>query len=256
MAAVDDEARSQVSSCSSRHIRFEDAKHEPAITARMHLVSAVPAEPSDNFYRSTGQINLHERGPAWHEWMEDLARYRAHHGGSLIKPLLLEQSLYALLTYRLSSGIYRTSLPFPCKQVLLLIGVLLQKLNEILTGVTIPYAASLGPGQYIGHYGPTVVNPAAVIGPGCNLSQGVTIGISGRGGRRGVPRLGARVYVGANATIAGNISIGDDVLVGANSLVIRDVPDGCTVVGVPAEIVDRKGTKGMGLHQHPWPIHR
>lgn len=204
----------------------------------------------DRYYASTG-IDVDARGPWWQEWREDLARYRAHYGGSLIRPLLLEQALWALLAYRFASGVHRSALPFPLKQLLLLVGVLLQKLWENVLGISLPYAADIAPGLYIGHFGPTVVNPQARIGPGCNLSQGVTIGVSGRGRRRGVPVLGARVYVGANATIAGDITIGDDVVIGANSLVTRSLPDGVTAVGVPAEIVDEKGTSGMGLHQHP-----
>lgn len=205
----------------------------------------------DDYYRSSGRIDLDSRTGGWREWCEDLARYRAHYNGSTLRPLLLEQALWTLLAYRLASGIYRSRIPFPFKQVLLLFGVAAQKVSEVVSGVSIPYAADLAPGQYIGHFGPTVINPGVRIGPGCNISQGVTIGISGRGARRGVPRLGARVYVGANATIVGNIEIGDDVMIGANSLVTRDVPSGCTAVGVPATVTNQRGTEGMGLHQVP-----
>lgn len=215
--------------------------------------SKMGADYSDEYYRSPGRVPLEGRGSGWAEWREDLARYRAHYGGSLVKPLLLEQALWALLIYRLTSAVYRGSLISPIKQVFLLIGVLAQKMSESVSGISLPYAANIAPGLYIGHFGPTLINPAATIGPGCNLSQGVSIGVSGRGERRGVPRLGARVYVGAYATVAGDIEIGDDVMIGANSLVIRTVPSGCTVVGVPAQIVNNKGTTGMGLHQLPWP---
>jgi serine O-acetyltransferase len=207
--------------------------------------------PPDELYRSSGRLDLTSRGPGWGEWLEDLARYRAHYGGSLLKPLLLEQALWALLAYRVTSAVYRSSIIAPVKRPLLLLGVIAQKVSEFTTGVSLPYAANIAPGLYIGHFGTTLINPGATIGPGCNLSQGVSIGVSGRGDRRGVPRLGARIYVGANATVAGGIDIGDDVMIAANSLVIRSVPSGCTVIGVPAEIVDHKGTNGMGLHQHP-----
>jgi serine O-acetyltransferase len=206
---------------------------------------------SDDGYPSSGRVDVSARSGAWREWLEDLARYRAHYAGALVQPLLLEQGVWALLLYRFTSGVHRSLLPPGLKRAVLLLGVLGQKLSETVTGISIPYAAQLAPGQYIGHFGPTVINRAAVVGPGCNISQGVTIGVSGRGARRGVPSIGARVYIGANATVAGRITIGDDVVIGANSLVTRDVPAGCTVVGVPAEVVDLRGTAGMGLHQHP-----
>ncbi|MDP5101339.1 MAG: serine acetyltransferase, partial [Nonlabens sp.] len=71
-------------------------------------------------------------------------------------------------------------------------------------------------------------------GSHCNISQGVTIGVSGRGEHRGVPVIGNNVYIGANATIAGKIIVGNRAVIGANSLVINDVAEGTTVVGVPA----------------------
>ena len=76
------------------------------------------------------------------------------------------------------------------------------------------------------------------------LPRGVTIGFSGRGEWRGVPRIGDRVYVGPNAVIVGKITIGNDVLVGANSLVNRDVPGYATVLGVPAVVTSGRGSEG------------
>jgi serine O-acetyltransferase len=202
-------------------------------------------------YPSTGKCSLTERGPWWPEFLEDLGRYRAHHGGSTIKPLLLEQGLWALLQYRWASGIHRRGSTGPAGVVLGLVAVLTQKITEIVTGISLPAEAQLFAGQYIGHFGPTVVNKDAVIGAGCNISQGVSIGISGRGARRGCPVIGPRVYIGANAVVAGPITVGADVVIAANSLVNRDVPEATTVVGVPAIVVSSNGTAGMGLHQRP-----
>lgn len=206
-------------------------------------------DDSDEFYRSTGRIDVNSRGGAWNEWLEDLARYRAHYNGGLIRPLLLEQSLWALLVYRLASGVYRSSMPFLLKQVLLAFAVIAGKLCEIITGVGIAWQSDLLPGLYIGHYGTTLIG-AKRIGPGCNIGHGVTIGLSGRGARRGVPTIGARVFIGAHAVVAGDITIGDDVVIGANSLVTRSVPPNSTAVGVPAKVMPG-GTAGMGLHQRP-----
>jgi serine O-acetyltransferase len=118
----------------------------------------------------------------------------------------------------------------------------LGKITEVLTGIRIPYTVIAGPGLYLGHFGPIIINGAARIGSNCNLSQGVTLGVSGRAEERGAPILEDRVYVGANATIVGRITVGDDVVVAANSLVNRDVAAESIVMGVPATVVSSAGS--------------
>lgn len=148
--------------------------------------------------------------------------------------LLTQQGLWALLQYRFFNWIYTSSLPKFLKWPLLGLGVLKLKFIEIITGITIPYSATIGEGFYIGHHSGIIINAQAVIGENCNISQGVTIGVSGRGDKRGVPVIGNHVYIGANATVAGSVKIGDKAVIGANSLVVKDVDAGTTVVGVPA----------------------
>lgn len=206
---------------------------------------------SDEHYRSPGRTPLDTRGPWSAEFREDLARYRAHHGGSLVRTLLLEQGVWALLQYRISSGVHRSRLPKVVKLPLLLLCVLGHKLTEALLGISLPYRAELMPGIYIGHFGPVLVSAGVHIGAGCNLSQGVSIGVSGRGKRRGVPHIGQRVYIGAGAVVAGAIVVGDEAVIGANSLVTRDVAPHTTVIGVPASQTSSHGTPGMGLHMRP-----
>jgi len=89
-----------------------------------------------------------------------------------------------------------------------------------------------------------IINAKAVIGKNCNISQGVTIGVSGRGEHRGVPIIGDQVYIGANATIAGAIQVGSHAVIGANSLVIQDVGASTTVLGVPAVKVSDNNSAG------------
>lgn len=180
-------------------------------------------------------------------WLEayraDVRRYTAYGESGALRQILMQQGLWALLQYRLASSLYRAAMPSILKRPFLLAMVVWQKLIEITTGICLPYTAQIGAGLYIGHFGHIILNSDLVMGRDCNLSQGVTIGVSGRGDRRGVPFIGNRVYFGANATVAGKIRVGDDAVIGANSLVTADVPDGCTVVGVPAEIVSRKGSQ-------------
>ena len=119
-----------------------------------------------------------------------------------------------------------------------------QKINEVLTGISIPASSEIGHSFYIGHFGGITLNSKAIIGSNCNISQGVTIGVSGKDENRGVPIIGNNVYIGANAVICGKIKVGDNTLIGACSLVNRDLPDNAVAVGVPAQIISFKGSNG------------
>lgn len=214
------------------------------------MAHAGDVDPNE-LYRSPGLTPLDRRGPWWAEFAEDPARYRAHYDGRLLKPLLLEQSLWGLLQYRMASGVHRSSLPSAIKAPLLLLAVLGHKAVEVLLGISLPYRAGLLPGLYIGHFGPVLVNDGVRIGTGCNLSQGVTIGLSGRGRDRGAPVIGDHVYIGPGAVVSGPITVGDNAVVGANSFVGKDVAAGTTVIGVPARRASEGGSAGMGLHLRP-----
>lgn len=177
------------------------------------------------------------------DFKADIRRYEAYQKGASTLVLLgMHQGLWALLQYRIAHAIYRSRLPHVVKRPVLVLMVVWQKLVEMTSGISLTYQTQIGPGFYIGHFGNIFVDKDVVIGPMCNISQGVTIGVSGRGERRGSPRLGARVHVNANAVLAGRITIGDGVLIGANALLTRDVPANAVVVGNPAQIVSYAGS--------------
>ena len=191
--------------------------------------------------------DLAARGASMSGWRTayraDFRRYRQHRAGtSALVLMLTEQGLWALLQYRVASGLARSRLPRPIKGPLLLLSAVLQKAVEIVTGISIPCRATIGPGLYIGHFGNIIFHEDVVLGHTCNVSQGVTIGTSGRGARRGVPTIGDRVYIATNAVVAGRIVVGSGAVVAANSLVTRDVPPGTTVMGVPAQVVKHLGS--------------
>ena len=83
------------------------------------------------------------------------------------------------------------------------------------------------------------INPNAVIGKNCNIHKGVTIGQENRGKRKGVPTIGNSVWIGVNAIVVGNITIGDDVLIAPNSYVNCNVPSHSIVIGNPCKIIAR-----------------
>jgi len=110
---------------------------------------------------------------------------------------------------------------------------------KVKYGFDISYRTQIGKGFYIGHFGNIVIHGDAVIGENCNISQGMTIGISNYGDKMGVPTIGNNVFIGPNAGIFGNISIGNNVTIGANAVVTVDVPNSKTVLPSKMNIVDK-----------------
>ena len=106
----------------------------------------------------------------------------------------------------------------------------------VVTGSDIAPTARVGARLSLPHPGGVVIHSDAVIGDDCLLMQQVTIGMVGQSG---APIIGAGVYCGAGAKILGDIRIGDRVWIGANAVVLCDVPDDCTAVGIPARVIRR-----------------
>ena len=111
-------------------------------------------------------------------------------------------------------------------------------------GLEISPATAIGPGFYIGHFGGLVISPFATIGANVNVAQGVTIGATSRGSRRGAPVLEERVWVGANAIIVGKVTIGREALIAPGAYVNFDVPERSVVLGNPGQIVSTSGSEG------------
>ena len=173
----------------------------------------------------------------------DIDRYVVLKKKSWLILLLTEQGLWALAEYRFSSWRHNyVHIPL-IRQALHLVGVVWHKLVEIMTGISIPYSVKIGKGLYIGHFGGIFINEDAAIGENCNLSQGVTIGVGGRGEARGCPKIGDRVFMGPGAKIFGAITIGNDVAIGANAVVTKNLPDEAVAVGIPAKVVNLNGSK-------------
>jgi serine O-acetyltransferase len=105
-----------------------------------------------------------------------------------------------------------------------------------ITGADIPIACKIGGGLLIPHPNGIVVHPDAVIGPNCLIFQQVTLG----GGPGGVPILAGHVDIGAGAKLLGGIKIGNHAKIGANAVVLMDVPDNCTAIGVPAKLITKE----------------
>lgn len=173
----------------------------------------------------------------------DYNKYKKYGSGFFVI-IFLTQGFWASFQYRIAHAVYYKVNKKKIRRIIMLPFYFWQKIVEILTGISIPASTKIGHSFYIGHFGSIILNANAIIGDNCNISQGVTIGVSGRGIRRGVPELGSNIYIGANAVIAGKITIGDNCVIGALSLVINSVPDNAVGLGVPFEIRNYNGSTG------------
>jgi len=128
----------------------------------------------------------------------------------------------------------------------------LSQFSRFMTGIEIHPGAQIGKGFFIDHGMGVVIGETAIVGDGCVLFQGVTLGGTGKETGKRHPTLGNNVMVSAGAKVLGNITLGDNVKIGAQSVVLKNVPANCTVVGVPGRIVVREGqrvTRGVDLDQ-------
>ncbi len=112
-----------------------------------------------------------------------------------------------------------------------------------VTGIEIHPGAQIGNGLFIDHGMGVVVGETTIIGDNCLLYQGVTLGGTGKDKGKRHPTLGDNVMVGAGAKVLGPIKIGNNVKIAANAVVLKDIPDNCTAVGVPARIARCEGQR-------------
>jgi serine O-acetyltransferase len=136
---------------------------------------------------------------------------------------------HAVLTHRLSHALSNRGFPWLAR--------IISNVARWFTGIEIHPGAKIGRRFFIDHGMGVVIGETAEIGDDCTLYHGVTLGgTSWEKGKRH-PTLGCDVVIGAGAKVLGPIQIGDDVRIGSNAVVLKDVPDGATVVGVPGRVV-------------------
>ena len=139
--------------------------------------------------------------------------------------------VHAVLYYRLSHKLWNAGLKWLAR--------LVSTFARWLTGIEIHPAAKIGRRFFIDHGMGVVIGETAEIGDDCTLYHGVTLGgTTWKKGKRH-PTLGNDIVVGAGAKVLGPITLGDGARVGSNAVVVKDVPPGATVVGVPGRVVQR-----------------
>lgn len=112
--------------------------------------------------------------------------------------------------------------------------------SKKVTGIELHPGASIGKNFFIDHGLDVVIGETTVIGDNVTLFQGVTLGGTGKNKAKRHPTLKNNIIVGSGAKILGNITIGNNVKIGANAVVLKDIPDNCTVVGIPGKIVKKR----------------
>jgi serine O-acetyltransferase len=170
------------------------------------------------------------------KFSENLARYRSY--GHTPREIWLHPAVWSIACYRLGNWV-NVGRPFVLIRIpLKILSFLVTKFCVVFMEMDIDPQATIGGGLYIGHIGGVHINPGAIIGKHCDIAHRVTIGASAMG-RQGVPVLGDNVYVGTGAALIGKIKIGSGAKISANTLVITNVPEGATVMGVPGRIIMR-----------------
>ncbi|UCD22614.1 MAG: serine O-acetyltransferase, partial [Chloroflexota bacterium] len=152
---------------------------------------------------------------------------------STLEVIFLYSGLHALWFHRLAHFLWRHKLRFPAR--------LLSHINRFLTGIEIHPGARIGKRFFIDHGAGVVIGETTEIGDDVLLYQGVVMGGTTLKKGKRHPTVGNNVVMGTGSVALGPIAIGDGVRVGAGSVVVKSVPPGATVVGIPGRIVgDRR----------------
>ena len=162
--------------------------------------------------------------------------------GNILEVILCYPGLHALIAYRFAHRLYKWHIP--------LIPRVISYITRIITGREIHPAARIGRRFFIDHGEGVVIGATTIIGDDVLIYQQVTLGGTGKEQGKRHPTLGNNVIVGAGAKVLGNINIGDFVRIGAGSVVVDNVPDHSTVVGVPGRVVHRKIVDENGVLMH------
>jgi serine O-acetyltransferase len=154
---------------------------------------------------------------------------------SKIEVVLLYSGLHALWIYRVNHWLWMHGWRFVARAM--------SQVGRLITGIEIHPGAQIGRRFFVDHGMGVVIGETTIVGDDVTLYQGVTLGGTGKEVGKRHPTIRNNVVIGAGARVLGNITIGENSRVGAGSVVLRDVPDNSTIVGVPGHIVFRAGKR-------------
>jgi serine O-acetyltransferase len=168
---------------------------------------------------------------------EDVANVVEHDPAarSRLEVFLCYSGLHAVWFYRMNHWLWNHGF--------FLLARILSQAARFLTGIEIHPGARIGRRLFIDHGHGVVIGETAIVGDDITLYQGVTLGGTGKEHGKRHPTIEDGVVVGGGAKILGNITVGKNCRIGAGSVVLRNVPDNSTVVGVPGHIIFREGKR-------------
>ena len=208
--------------------RFEMKDLKKDLEAVSDLVSLVEHTGKKLYRKSKGLLE---------ELRYDIAAFRQRDPAakSDLEVLLLYSGLHARTAHRLSHTLYKKGHTFAARAV--------SQGAKAITGIEIHPGATIGRGLVIDHGSGVVIGETAEIGDNCTLYQGVTLGGTGKDVGKRHPTLGNNVMVGAGAKILGPMKIGDNTKIAAGAVVLDEIPDHSTAVGIPARVVKIAGER-------------
>ena len=188
------------------------------------------------FFKEVGEDirNMVEKDPAARNGFEVLICY---------------PGIWALILHRPAHWCYKHNLK--------LIARVISQLTRFFTGIEIHPGAVIGRRCFIDHGMGVIIGETAEVGDDVTIYQGVTLGGTGKDTGKRHPTIGNRVVIASGAKVLGPFTVGDDVKIGSGSVVLKEVPPGCTVVGIPGTIVKRYGkstTQDMNQVDLPDPV--
>lgn len=154
---------------------------------------------------------------------------------SSFEVVMTYSGLHAIWNYLIANWFFKKKMYFIARSI--------SQISRFFTGVEIHPGATIGKRLFIDHGMGIVIGETCRIGNNVTIYQGVTLGGTGKERGKRHPDIGDNVLIAAGAKVLGNIEVGSNVNIGANSVVLKDVPDYSTVVGIPGRIVKQDGMK-------------
>ncbi|MDT8419660.1 MAG: serine O-acetyltransferase [Desulfuromonadales bacterium] len=165
---------------------------------------------------------------------------------SVFEIIFCYPGFHAMIFYRIAHALWQRKFYF--------LGRFVSHIGRFLTGIEIHPGAKIGRGFFIDHGMGVVIGETAEIGENCTLYHGVTLGGTSWAKEKRHPTLGNNIVVGSGAKILGPFTLGDGSKVGSNSVVVKEVPENATVVGVPGRVVvSGEKTSGVDLEHAKLP---
>ena len=175
------------------------------------------------------------------EWLEDIAdtvvavKQRDPAARSVTEILMLYSGVHAMIAHRVAHRLHENGHRLSARAV--------SQLARHFTGIEIHPAAKIGKGLFIDHGMGVVIGETTEIGDNCTIYQGVTLGGTGKDVGKRHPTLGNNVMIGAGAKVLGPVHVGDNSKIAANAVVLHEVPENSTAVGIPAKVVRQNGER-------------